>query len=119
MLERLYYRLSEAEEILQTSREGLKRLERAGLIVMHGEHHGKRVTGASLRALADRLAAGEDIWAAARQSELRALQPMAKGRSTRTNKAAGGTSPQPKMDVDSLADAPLVSKEQSWLKRII
>lgn len=34
MLDRLYYTLAEAEEILQTSRDGLKRLERARLRVV-------------------------------------------------------------------------------------
>jgi chromosome condensin MukBEF MukE localization factor len=122
MLDRLYYTLNEAQEILQTSRAGLKQLERAGLIVMHGENHGKRVTGASLRTLEVRIAEGEDIWAVVKRGENPApSEPKrtARGRSTKTREDDGGTSPRQKMGTDSLASAPLQSKEQDWLKRII
>jgi cytosine/adenosine deaminase-related metal-dependent hydrolase len=96
MLDRLYYTLNEAQEILQTSRAGLKQLERAGLIVMHGANHGKRVTGASLRALEQRIAEGEDIWAVVKASENPALSEpkrTARGRSTKIVKDDGGTNP--------------------------
>lgn len=121
MLDRLYYTLSEAEEMLQTSRFGLKRLERAGLIAIHGENHGKRVTGKSLRDLERRIAEGEDIWAVVRQSESPARsepKPTAKARSTKTSKADGGSNPHQKTERDSLASAPLQSKPPAWLKEI-
>lgn len=50
MLDRLYYKLTEAESILSTSRDGVRRLERAGLLVMHGENHigyWSRIAGAA------------------------------------------------------------------------
>lgn len=122
MLDRIYYTLSEAEEILQTSRDGLKRLERAGLIVMHGENHGKRVTGKSLRDLECRIAEGDDIWAAVKRSESPAPsepKPTAKGRSTKTSKAAGGTSPRQKTESVLSEFEPLQSKRPEWFKEII
>src|SRR5262245_27605846 len=95
MMEQLYYKLTDAEQILQMSRDTLLRLHRAGLVVLHGENHGRCVTGISLRALAARIEQGEDIWAvlkaieAARESpEPFAPKRTAKGRSTRTNAAS-------------------------------
>ena len=68
-MEQLYYKLTEAEQILRVSRDTLLRLHRAGLIVLHGENHGRCVTGVSLRALAARIEQGEDIWAVLKASE--------------------------------------------------
>jgi hypothetical protein len=99
-MEQLYYKLSEAEQTLRVSRDTLLRLHGARLIVLHGENHGRCVTGVSLRALAARIEQGEDIWAvlkaieAARESPApSAPKRTARGRSTRTNEASGGTSP--------------------------
>jgi hypothetical protein len=121
MLEPLYYRLSEAERLLSVSRDTLLRFERAGLLVMHGKNHGKRVTGASLRALALRIEQGEDLWHAVQQSESpapSAPKRMARGRSTRTRPGDGGISHQPKTASDSLASEPIPSKQPAWLKKI-
>ena len=124
-MEQLYYKLIEAEQILRVSRDTLLRLHRAGLIVLHGENHGRCVTGVSLRALAARIEQGEDIWAVLKASEAARENPArsapkrtARARSTRTNEASGGTSPRQRMDADSLASAPLLSKPPAFLKKI-
>jgi hypothetical protein len=123
MLEPLYYKLAEAERLLGKSRDTLIRLEKAGLLVMHGKNHGKSVTGASLRALAARIEAGEDIWATLKALESASRAPSAapptgKARSTKTKRDDGGTSPRPKTASDSLASEPIASVAPAWLKKI-
>ena len=63
MLDQIFYRLAEAERILACSRDTLLRYARVGLLVLQGENHGRRVTGASLRALNLRQEQGEDLCA--------------------------------------------------------
>lgn len=121
MIEPLFYKLSEAEQLLSISRDTLLRFERAGLIHTQGKNHGKRVTAASLRALAARIEQGEDVWAVVQASESpapSAPRRTGRGRSIRTNEASGGISPHPKTDDDSRGCAPLVSKPPAWLKEI-
>lgn len=117
-----YYYLSEVEELFRLSRDSLIRWAKAGIFDLQGTNRGRRATGASVRAAYARQEAGEDLWQAVKESESRArsaAKPTAKVRSTKTEKESGGSSPRPKVDAESLADAPLVSKPQSWLKRII
>ena len=123
--ERAYYKLAEAEELLSCSRDSLLRLARAGMLIIHGQNHGRSVTGASYRALTKRIDAGEDIWAALRAAEQNAEpapsapKRTAKARSTKTSKADGGTSRPQKTESESQEFEPLVSKRPGWLKRII
>lgn len=125
MTEPAYYRLSEVESLLSCSRNSLLRLERAKMLVIHGQNHGRSVTGASYRALAKRIDAGEDIWDALRVAEQNAepapsaQKRMVKAQSTRTKQANGGISRPPTKDGESQEFEPLQSKGQDWLKRII
>lgn len=117
MAEPAYYYLAEVEELFRISRDSLARWARAGIFVLQGQNRGRRATGASVRAALRRVEAGEDLWQVVRESEAGA-QPTARGRSTKTPAASGGTShPRTKSD-DSLEFEPLVSKPPSWLERI-
>lgn len=121
MLDQIYYHLDDAERILACSRDTIYRYERAGLLTLQGEHRSRRVTGASLRALDKRIQEGEDICATLKSLESGARsdpKPTAKGRSTKTPKAAGGINRPQRTDSDSLANAPLVSQRPAWLKEI-
>lgn len=120
MIDALFYKLSEAEQLLSVSRDTLLRFERAGLIVFQGKNHGKRVTGASLRALAARIEQGEDLWATLADVERArsAPKPTARARSSKTNAESGGTSHPRETASDSLASAPIPSQGPSWLKEI-
>ena len=120
MLDQIFYKLNEAERILACSRDTLLRYARVGLLVLQGENHGRRVTGASLRALNLRQEQGEDLCATLRKLESApsAAPPTGKGRFTKTSKADGGTNPRPKTSNDSLASEPIASVAPAWLKKI-
>lgn len=123
MLDQIFYYLEDAERILACSRDTLARYVRVGMLVAQGENHGRRITGASLRALNKRIEEGEDICATLKALENEnpapsERKPTAKARSTKTQKADGGTSPRQKIESGSLASAPLQSNPPSWLKKI-
>ena len=122
MTEPAFYYLSEVEEMFRLSRDSLTRWAKAGIFVLQGENKGRRVTGASPRAAIARIEKGEDLWLVVKQYESNAPsepKPTAKARSTKIRAVSGGTHPQPTTAGASPEFEPLVSKPQSWLKRII
>ena len=116
MAEPAYYKLSDVEALFGISRDTLTRWAAAGIFEIHGSGWGRRVTGVSVRAALARVERGEDLWATARSA--RAPQPTAEAVSTKTVKAAGGSSRRRSTAADSDESAPLAAKPPSWLKRI-
>jgi hypothetical protein len=121
MLPQAYYYLADAESILAVSRHTIGRLEAVGLLLTTGKNRGKRVQGASLRALVARIEEGGDLWQILHAAESARSEPKltAKARSTKTNKADGGSSRHQRTESALNEFEPLQSKKPEWLKEII
>lgn len=86
----VYYKLTEVEQLFRVSRDTVTRLERAGLLQVHGRNQGRLAVGTFVRALRARIEEdGEDLWEILRAAEAKAGAGASVGSAPST---AGGPS---------------------------